>query len=72
MDDLKALMPHHRPESKMERCKNLQVVNEICEFKNCNKVLLLEGRRKKDLYMWLANAPNGPSVKFLVENGNCS
>lgn len=22
----------------------------------------------RDLYMWAANIPNGPSVKFLVEN----
>lgn len=68
MDDLKTLMPHHRPESKMERSKQLQVVNEICEMKNCNKTLLFEGRRKRDLYLWFANVPTGPCAKFLVEN----
>ncbi|XP_023246831.1 ribosome biogenesis protein BRX1 homolog isoform X2 [Copidosoma floridanum] len=68
MEDIKTLMPHHRPESKMERTKNLLVVNEICEMKNCNKTILFEGRRKKDLYMWMSNIPKGPSVKFLVEN----
>lgn len=68
MDDLKKLMPHHRPESKMERTKNLQVVNEMCEMKNCNKTILFEGRRKRDLYVWFANVSTGPSVKFLVEN----
>ncbi|KAJ8688374.1 hypothetical protein QAD02_024169 [Eretmocerus hayati] len=68
MDDIKTLMPHHRPESKMERSKNLQIVNEMCEMKNCNKAILFEGRRKRDLYMWLSNVPNGPSAKFLVEN----
>ncbi|XP_076278379.1 ribosome biogenesis protein BRX1 homolog [Lasioglossum baleicum] len=68
MDDLKTLMPHHRPESKMERTKNLQVVNEICEMKNCNKTILFEGRRKRDLYMWFSNISDGPSAKFLVEN----
>lgn len=69
MDDLKKLMPHHKTEPKMERSKTLSVVNEICEIKNCNKVLLFEGRKKKDLYLWCANIPNGPSAKFLVENG---
>lgn len=69
MEDIKKLMPHHKPESKMERSKTLSVLNEMCEMKNCNKAILLEGRRKRDLYMWLANIPNGPSVKFLVENG---
>lgn len=62
------LMPHHRPESKMERSKTLSVINEMCEMKHCNKTILFEGRRKKDLYMWLANVPDGPSVKFQVSN----
>lgn len=68
MEDLKKLMPHHKPEAKMRRAKTLSVVNEMCEMKNCNKAILFEGRKKQDLYMWLANIPNGPSIKFLVEN----
>ncbi|XP_037940487.1 ribosome biogenesis protein BRX1 homolog, partial [Teleopsis dalmanni] len=68
MRDIKTLMPHHRPESKMERSKTLSVINEMCEMKHCNKTILFEGRRKRDLYMWVSNIPNGPSVKFLVEN----
>ncbi|XP_077260132.1 ribosome biogenesis protein BRX1 homolog isoform X2 [Temnothorax americanus] len=68
MEDLKRLMPHHRPECKMERTKNLQVVNEMCGVKNCNKAVLFEGRMKRDLYVWFANVPTGPSAKFLVEN----
>jgi ribosome biogenesis protein BRX1 len=39
-------------------------------MKNCNKCILFEGRLKRDLYMWMANIPSGPSAKFLVENGN--
>lgn len=70
MKDLKTLMPHHRSEPKMERWKTLSVVNEMCEIKHCNKVVLFEGRRKRDLYMWLANVGQGPSVKFLIENIN--
>ncbi|XP_023727766.1 ribosome biogenesis protein BRX1 homolog isoform X2 [Cryptotermes secundus] len=68
MQDLRALMPHSKPESKMERKDDLFVVNEICEMKNCNKCILFEGRLKRDLYMWIANIPSGPSAKFLVEN----
>ncbi|XP_051162725.1 ribosome biogenesis protein BRX1 homolog [Leptopilina boulardi] len=68
MDDIKKLMPHHRTESKMERTKNLQVINEMCAMKNCNKTILFEGRQKKDLYMWISNIPDGPCAKFLVEN----
>ncbi|XP_037811718.1 ribosome biogenesis protein BRX1 homolog [Lucilia sericata] len=68
MKDIKTLMPHHRPESKMERSKTLAVVNDMCAMKHCNKSILFEGRRKRDLYMWVSNIPNGPSAKFLVEN----
>ncbi|KAM3962981.1 ribosome biogenesis protein BRX1 homolog [Aphomia sociella] len=68
MEDIKKLMPHHKSESKMERSKNLYVVNEISEMKNCNKCILFEGRKMRDLYLWMSNIPNGPSVKFLIEN----
>lgn len=68
MEDLKTLMPHHRTENKMERTKNLDVINEMCEMKNCNKCILFEGRRKRDLYVWFSNIRVGPSAKFLVEN----
>ncbi|KAE8742934.1 hypothetical protein FOCC_FOCC011486 [Frankliniella occidentalis] len=68
MADLRTLLPHCRSENKIERRENLFVVNEVCEMRNCNKAILLEGRLHRDLYMWLANASNGPSAKFLVEN----
>ena len=35
----------------------------------CSSVLFFEARKKKDLYVWLAKAPEGPSVKFYVTNG---
>jgi ribosome biogenesis protein BRX1 len=25
-------------------------------------------RKKKDIYMWISQLPNGPSAKFLIEN----
>nr|CAH7751020.1 unnamed protein product [Callosobruchus chinensis] len=62
MEDMKKLI------SKIERSKTLSIINEICEMKNCNKAALFEVRKKQDLYMWLANIPSGPSVKFLIEN----
>lgn len=68
MQDLKMLLPHHRPEPKMERSKTLSIVNDMCEMKNCNKALMFEGRRKLDLYIWMSNVTNGPSVKFAVDN----
>jgi len=38
-------------------------------MKNCNKCIFLEGRKQGDIYMWMSNVPDGPSVKFLMENG---
>ena len=45
------------------------VINEICESRNCNKCLFFENKKRKDLYLWMSNIPDGPSAKFLVENG---
>lgn len=42
---------------------------QVCEMKNCMKCIFFEMRKKKDLYMWVSNVPDGPSAKFLVENG---
>ena len=38
-------------------------------MKNCTKCIFFEMKKKQDLYLWVSNIPNGPSVKFLVENG---
>jgi ribosome biogenesis protein BRX1 len=48
--------------------ESLFIVNEIAEMKNCNKCLLFEGRKKRDLYLWAANIARGPSAKFRVIN----
>jgi ribosome biogenesis protein BRX1 len=68
MTDLKNMMPHAKADSKMDRKDQVSVINEICEMKNCNKVLYFEMKKKQDLYLWLANSPKGPCAKFLVEN----
>ncbi|CAL1540649.1 unnamed protein product [Lymnaea stagnalis] len=68
MIDLRTLMPHSKPEPKMDRKDKLFIINEICEMKNCNKCLYFEGKKKQDVYLWASNVPKGPSVKFLVEN----
>lgn len=32
-------------------------------------MVFFEARKKKDLYLWMSKAPDGPSVKFLATNG---
>uniref|UniRef100_UPI00398E3FD1 ribosome biogenesis protein BRX1 homolog n=1 Tax=Pristiophorus japonicus TaxID=55135 RepID=UPI00398E3FD1 len=69
MQDLRTLMPHSKPDTKMDRKDKLFVINEICEMKNCNKCVYFEAKKKQDLYMWISNVPQGPSAKFLIQNG---
>jgi ribosome biogenesis protein BRX1 len=40
----------------------------VADLKNCNSTIFFEARKHKDLYLWLAKTPNGPSAKFLVQN----
>ncbi|XP_064090015.1 ribosome biogenesis protein BRX1 homolog [Macrobrachium nipponense] len=68
MQDLRAVMPHSKGESKKEKKDDIKIINEMCEMKNCSKCIYFENRKKRDLYMWVSNVPQGPSVKFLVLN----
>lgn len=72
MKDLINLMPHSKTDSKMRRSESLFSANEVAEMKNCNKCLLFEGRRSRDLYMWVTDVSRGPSAKFQVENVHTS
>ena len=38
----------------MRRGDSLFSANEMAEMKNCNKCILFEGRKQRDLYMWIA------------------
>lgn len=67
MTDVKAMLPHAKSESKMEKKDEKRVINEICEMKNCNKCLFFEPRRDS-LYLWMTNVPDGPTGYFLVES----
>ena len=40
------------------------------DTQSCRNVMFFEARKKQDLYLWLAKAPEGPSVKFLALNGD--
>lgn len=68
MMDVAKLLPHSSKDAKMESKDRPMVINEICEMKGCNNALYFETRKHKDLYMWVAKTPLGPSAKFLVQN----
>lgn len=68
MGDIRELLPHSKKDVKMDTKDKLFEINEICEMKSCNNCIFFEARKHKDLYMWMAKTPNGPSAKFLVQN----
>eukprot|EP01095_Lingulamoeba_sp_RSL-Kostka_P004289 TRINITY_DN1538_c2_g2_i1.p1 TRINITY_DN1538_c2_g2~~TRINITY_DN1538_c2_g2_i1.p1 ORF type:complete len:294 (+),score=66.80 TRINITY_DN1538_c2_g2_i1:70-951(+) len=68
MQDIRMLLPHSKKDSKLDQKDKLDVINEVCELKNCNNCIFFETRKFKDLYMWMSCTPNGPSVKFNVVN----
>ncbi|GJC82273.1 ribosome biogenesis protein BRX1 [Colletotrichum liriopes] len=84
MNDLATLMPHGKLDSKVSLAPrapvylhelaafddkhNLSALNELAEMMNCNGIMYFEARKAKDLYMWIANCPNGPAIKFHLQN----
>lgn len=68
IQDLNSLLPHTRKEPKLDTKKDLGQLNEIAELYNCNNILFFEARKHQDLYLWLSKPPNGPTIKFYVQN----
>lgn len=68
INDLYSLLPHSRKEPKLDGKKQLTQLNEIAELYNCNNILYFEARKHQDLYLWLSKPPNGPTIKFFVQN----
>ena len=69
LNDLAALLPHARKESKLDTKTRLRQLNELADLHNCNNVLFFEARKGgQDLYAWLAKPPNGPTLKCHVQN----
>ncbi|KAI1343785.1 Brix-domain-containing protein [Xylariaceae sp. FL0016] len=68
LQDLANLIPHGRKDAKWDSKSKLFQLNELAELYNCNNVMYFEARKNQDLYLWLARAPNGPTVKFHCQN----
>ncbi|KAI9313874.1 Brix domain-containing protein [Dichotomocladium elegans] len=68
LNDLEALLPHSKKDAKFDSKINLFVLNELSELNNCNNCVFFEVRKRQDLYLWMSKTPNGPSVKFHVQN----
>lgn len=68
IQDLLALLPHARKEPKFDSKKNLHQLNEVAELYNCNNIFFFECRKHQDLYLWISKPPNGPTLKFHIQN----
>ncbi|MCJ1374556.1 Ribosome biogenesis protein brx1 [Loxospora ochrophaea] len=68
LNDLHSLLPHSRKDAKLDTKTKLHQLNELADLYNCNNVLFFEARKAKDLYIWISKAPNGPTVKFHLQN----
>ena len=68
MNDLKVLIPHSKSEPKFDNKRNISIIKDICNERNCNNCIFFEARRNTDLYLWLSRCPNGPSIKFYVSS----
>ncbi|KAI5954635.1 BRX1 [Candida jiufengensis] len=68
ISDLLTLLPHSRKEPKFDTKKNLYQLNEVAELYNCNNIFYFECRKHQDLYLWISKPPNGPTLKFHIQN----
>lgn len=68
MQDLLKMLPHSKKDAKFDMRDGLPAINEVAEMKNCDCTMMLECRKKSDVYLWLAKTPGGPSAKFQMSN----
>ena len=68
VDNLLNIIPNTKKESKLNRKEVQDVIDEMCFERSCNNFLYFEQRKQKDLFMWMSKSPNGPAVKFMVNN----
>lgn len=65
MNNIISLLPHSKKECKIERKVALDELNEICFNHSCTNCVYFE-HRKRELVMWIFRSPDGPTLKFQV------
>ncbi|KAI5301791.1 Ribosome biogenesis protein brx1 [Ascosphaera pollenicola] len=71
--ELCALLPHTHKETKLDTRKKTAgynfFLNSLAELHSCNAIFFLEAKKRgQDLYIWMSRPPNGPTIKFHVNN----
>lgn len=69
LTDLRNLMPHSREHAKLATTDDMgDHLTELCTLHHCNSLMFIEAHRHDVAFLWLAQAPAGPSVKFQLGN----
>lgn len=69
LQDLCGIMAHGRPHPKLDVRQDIGTsLQELCNLHNCNGSVFLEARKFDVSYLWFAQAPQGPSMKFQLFN----
>ncbi|KAI5309936.1 Ribosome biogenesis protein brx1, partial [Ascosphaera atra] len=71
--DVSSLLPHTHKETKLDTRKKTSgynfLLNSLADLHSCNVIFFLEAKKRgQDLYLWLSRPPNGPTIKFHVNN----
>lgn len=61
---MEGLLPHGKKEAKIEKHDKWEDIEDLCLSHTCSNVLYFESKRKKDLSLFVAKYPDGPSIKF--------
>jgi ribosome biogenesis protein BRX1 len=69
IQNLHDLLPNTKNQHTLDTKKNLNSqLPELATIYNCNNILYFENRKHQDLYLWISKNPNGPTVKFLLQD----
>ncbi|CAG7992897.1 unnamed protein product [Penicillium nalgiovense] len=73
MSDICGLLPHAHKETKLDTKKKAAgynlLLNSLADLHSCNVIFFLEAKKNgQDLYLWLSRPPNGPTIKFHLNN----
>ena len=55
-------------ESKLEKGNFDEQIKELCFLNSCRSFIFFESHKGRNLYIWIGRYPNGPSIKYYVEN----
>lgn len=68
LDDFRKLIPHSKKENKISS-EDFKDIKEIAVDIHCDVVAYFETKHHIEPYLWLADAINGPTVCFYMEEG---